>query len=171
MKKSRGRKLNRFPGYDYSSNGYYFVTICTKDRKKCFGEINDDKMVLNRYGEIVSNYIEVIPLYYNNIDVDLYVVMPNHIHIIVIIESIDRTHVGTGHCPVPTARYGLLSKVIKSLKEIITKSIRKDFGDFDFSWQRSFYDHVIRNEKSLNQIREYIINNPQKWAIDKENIG
>ena len=94
--------------------------------------------------------------------------MPNHIHGIIIIKA---SSVGTEHCSVPTIRksYGLLSKAIKSFKEICKKTIRDQSHNGQLIWQRSFYDHVIRNETSLNRIREYIIHNPLKWEFNKEN--
>lgn len=100
--------------------------------------------------------------------------MPNHIHGIIIINNVETEHcsVPTKHCSVDTGYrrdYGLLSKVIKSFKEKIIKHVRKDYHDFEFAWQRSFYDHIIRSEKSLDKIRSYIKDNSRKWFEDKYN--
>lgn len=100
--------------------------------------------------------------------------MPNHIHGIIIIEgNYNDNIVGTEQCSVPTSmekNYGLLSNIVKSFKNVVTKIIHDQFQDYGFKWQRSFYDHVIRDETSLNKIREYVVNNPLKWDWDKNNI-
>ncbi|MCJ7813616.1 transposase [bacterium] len=161
------RRSIRLKGYDYSSPGYYFVTICTYQRIEKFGKVKDGEMILNPCGRIIHQIWQTIPEYHHQTDLDEFIVMPNHIHGIIIIKSF----VGTEQCSVPTKPefYGLLSKIIKSFKGICTKTIRNQFHDDQFAWQRSFYDHVIRNEKALQNIGEYIINNPLKWEFDKEN--
>ena len=164
------RKANRLTDFDYSSSGYYFVTVCVKDRKNWFGGIVKDEMVLNGYGKTTKDYWLAISEHYNNIDIDEYIIMPNHIHGIIIISS---DMVGTEHCSVPTGKnhYGLLSKTIKSFKNVCTKHFRQQFNNNDFIWQRSFYDHIIRNEEALKKVREYISKNPLNWAIDEVNAG
>lgn len=165
------RKLNRLKEYDYSKCGYYFITICTKNGVECFGKIYNEEMVLNQYGKIAQEYWSEIPNIYNTVEIDEFIIMPNHIHGIIIIS--DDNNDRTEHCSVPTNTepgYGLLSKVIKSFKNAVTKKIRQELSDNNFQWQRSFYDHVIRNEKSLYEIRRYIINNPLKWELEKNNI-
>ncbi len=158
----RERKLNRLPGFDYSSPGAYFVTICTKDRINWFGEIKNKRIELNVYGNVVSNTWSNIPKYYENVLLDEWIIMPNHLHGIIHI-------VGDEHCSSPTGKnnYGLISKIVKSFKEITLKTIRMKFKQIDFTWQRSFYDHIIRNEYSLFRIQEYIRNNPVKWELDR----
>ncbi len=94
----RSRKLNRLKDYDYAKEGFYFVTVCVKDRVKRFGEVKDGRMMLNEYGEMVNRYGMGIPGYYKDVALDEFVVMPNHIHGIIIIG----TDVGTEHCSVPT---------------------------------------------------------------------
>ena len=172
MKNLKTRKLNRLKGYNYSQGGWYFVTICVKNRIECLGEIKDEKMQYSQYGDIVLKYWQEIPNHYENVFLGQWVIMPNHIHGIIVIEHC----VGTEHCSVPTItmgdknpKYGLLSKIIKSFKEISLKTIRKRYNDYKFAWQRSFYDHIIRNEKSLNRIRQYIYYNPAKWESDRNN--
>jgi len=163
------RKPNRLKNCDYSAAGYYFVTLCVKDRINWFGKIVKDEMELNEYGKTIKDYWLLVPEHYNNIAIDVYIIMPNHIHGIIIINS--NSVVGTEHCSVPTGNnhYGLLSKTIKSFKNVCTKHFRQQFNNNDFVWQRSFYDHIIRNEESLKKVREYIINNPLNWALDEEN--
>ncbi len=165
------RKLNRLKEYDYSKCGYYFVTICIRKGVEYFGKIDNEKMVLNHYGKIVEDYWKEIPIYYNNVEIDAFVIMPSHIHGIIIINNENDRR--TEHCSVPTNTepgFGLLSKVIKSFKNAVTKKIRQELSDNNFQWQRSFYDHVIRNEESLYEIKKYIINNPLKWELEKNNI-
>ncbi len=184
QKPIRNRKRNRLQGYDYSRDGWYFITICIKNRIECLGKIKNEKMKYSRYGDIVLNFWQEIPDHYKNAFLDQWVIMPNHIHGIIVIENSSaaaRTeqYVGTDHCSVPTycsvrtvnnrKNYGFLSKIVKSFKEISLKTIRKNYNDYEFSWQRSFYDHIVRNEKSLNNIRRYIYYNPPKWELDRNN--
>ncbi|OIO33797.1 MAG: hypothetical protein AUJ70_02495 [Candidatus Omnitrophica bacterium CG1_02_40_15] len=159
------RKHNRLPRYDYAQDGYYFVTICTKDRDEWFGKIENDTMVLNECGRIVSKCWHDIPNHYRDIKLDESVTMPNHIHGIIVISNAVRTE----QCSVPTKRVSL-SQIIKSFKDVSIKQIRSEFSNIHFLWQRSFYDHVIRGEKELREMREYIINNPKQWELDVENI-
>ncbi len=158
------RKPNRLPGYDYSQDGYYFVTICTEDKREWFGNIKNDAMELNEYGQIALECWHDLPNHYKNIKLDESIIMPNHVHGIVIIES----NVGDGLKPSPT-RYGL-SEVIRGFKTFSSRRINEKmkYGK-KFHWQRSFYDHVIRGEKELMEIQEYIVNNPKKWDMDTEN--
>ena len=83
----KNRKLNRLKGHDYSSDGYYFVTICTHHRREWFGEIRDGKMVLNKHGEIILRCWNDLPIHYDNLKLDMFVIMPNHVHAIVVIQN------------------------------------------------------------------------------------
>ncbi|MAF14287.1 MAG: transposase [Parcubacteria group bacterium] len=163
------RKLNRYSNYNYNLPGYYFITICVQDRIKYFGKIGDGRMILNKYGKIAIKYLMKIPNFYTNVAIDEFVIIPNHIHIIIEIKS-----VGTEQCSVPTGvkniNYGLLSKVVKSFKDVTTKEIHGALNDYHFQWQRSFYDHIIRDENGLYNIRQYIINNPSQWNRDRNNV-
>jgi putative transposase len=185
-RRSKERKHNRLPEIDYSQPGSYFVTICTKGSIQHFGVIKDGNVKLGNIGKIVRRRWLDIPDHYDNVKIDEFVIMPNHIHGIVIIEEShsDRrdANVGTEQCSVPTDRgiefgvgrrrnYGLLSKLVKSFKDSVTKEVRKHYGAVEFVWQRSFYDHVIRNENSLHEIRKYILQNPAKWSIDEYNAS
>lgn len=185
LKEHYQRKPNRLENFDYSQNSYYFVTICTKDRINYFGEIyNHGEMVLNDCGVIVFDRLKNIPQFYNGVFLDEFIVMPNHIHAIIIIQN-NHINVGTeqcsvqynnaakkimtAQCAVTTNKKSNLSQIIKSYKEICTKQIRNNLALTEFQWQRSFYDHIIRTEKSLIKIREYIKNNLVKWHLDKYN--
>ncbi len=145
----RQRKLNRLKKYDYSLPGYYFVTICTKKHAVWFGEIINGQMYLNTFGNIVLYEILWIKMNIKNIKIDNYIIMPNHIHLIVQIECKSIS----------------LSNLIGMLKSKISKKI-KQMNEYEFKWQKSFYDHIIRNNKSLNNIKTYIINNPKNWIND-----
>ncbi|MFH1837883.1 MAG: transposase [Candidatus Kuenenbacteria bacterium] len=146
--------------YNYSQNGWYFVTICTQNYYNFFGEILNNKIILNKYGQIVNNSWFDLPNHYKNCILDEFIVMPNHIHGIVIIKnnnSIENNITG-------------LSEIIRGFKTFSSREINKQKQNIMFHWQKSFYDHIIRNEKSLNKIREYIINNPLKWESDRNNF-
>ena len=154
------RKNIRLKKYVYSENGAYFITICTKDKQKLFGHIvgggafDAPKIVLSPQGEIVEKYIlstNNIP----NLKVDKYVIMPNHIHLLLSIENSN----GTSWAPSPTNNQ--ISLAISTLKRFVNKEIGCNV------FQRSFYDHVIRNQIDYNEIWEYIENNPAKWLEDK----
>lgn len=172
----KNRKPNRLPSYDYSSYGYYFLTICTENRVKHFGEIINGEMSLSKSGIIVHDYWQNIPKYYESVELDQFVVMPNHIHGIIIVNN-----VGTGQCPVPTkemkgyltpteeTQYGLISKIIGAYKSLTARKI-KEADNTNFMWQRSFYDHVIRDDHDMMRIQQYIINNPLKWDLDRNNF-
>ena len=158
------RKPNRLNGYDYSQNGAYFVTICTRDRKNLFWRENvgADSIrpktpvseLLSEYGSIVERAILAIPEHYSGVAVDQYVIMPNHIHLILRISEPDS---GCGRIlSAPT-----LSIVVGQMKRHTAKQIGHPV------WQKSFYDHVIRNETDYREIWDYIENNPRKWAEDR----
>ncbi len=155
----------RLKDWDYSRDGYYFVTICTQDKKCLFGDVIDEKMRLSAIGEIVADEWQKTPQIRNNVSLDTWIIMPNHLHGIVVINNNDSPVKSNNNTFV--TRKNNLSSVIRGFKSATTKRIRR--VRCDFSWQSRFYDHIIRNEKSLNKIREYMINNPLKWEIDKEN--
>ncbi|MEP7284531.1 MAG: transposase [Chloroflexota bacterium] len=152
--------------YDYSQAGAYFLTICIKDRLPLLGEIRDNALQLNAAGLMISLWWTEISNKYSNIMLDLHVVMPNHFHGIVVIEH-------HGLPPEPSAP--TISAVIGWFKTMTTNAyIRgvKESGWEPFNkslWQRSFHDHTIRDEKSLNTIREYVANNPARWLDDTLN--
>ncbi len=146
------RKTIRLKDDDYSENGMYFITICAKDRLCWFGEIINSHMKLSEYGYIIQKYINEIPKLYKYVEIDKYCIMPNHIHIIVLINKIDNDfgRIISAHT---------ISTIIGSLKRAISKEI-------NFSiWQKSFHDHIIRNEKSYQETWQYIENNPLKYLL------
>jgi len=189
MQKFRGKyriETARLKGYDYSSNGAYFITICTKNRKHFFGEIVDGEMVLNKIGVIVWDEWLISEKIRKNIILDKFVVMPNHIHGIVIINNPDVVVDGDvvdGRDVASQRLYGgnhkkmsnispkktSLSHMVRELKSAITRKSREI--NPNFGWQSRFHDHIIRDKKSLNNIQQYIIKNPQMWERDRNKQG
>ncbi len=166
------RKLIRLKNYDYSRNGAYFITICTHNRECLFGEIvvgegfplpnfsTVPNVRLNNNGQIINEYIGKISSKYTSIKIDKYVIMPNHIHLIILINN-NNPQTGTGN-PSPT-----IGNIIGWFKYQSTKNINELHGSVGLKlWQRSYHDHIIRNEKDYLKIWEYIDTNPQKWELD-----
>jgi len=173
MGRLKERKNNRLRGFDYSTPGWYFVTVCVQDMDCVLGEVIDRQMVLNEAGRITEKCWLDLPNHYDNCKLDYMVVMPNHVHGIVIV-----TKVGTGLKPVPTGngtslkqvptdKYSL-SEIIRGFKTFSSRCINGS-GKY-FRWQRSFYDHIIRFEKNeLENIQRYIMQNPTKWEFERNN--
>lgn len=172
-------KSARMPNWDYGSNGMYFITICTQNREYFFGEIIDKKMKLNQIGKLAEKYWHEIPQHFSFIKLGKFVVMPNHTHGILIIDKMDddiSASVQTLQCNVSTTKpqnqqmakispkSGSISTIIRSYKSVVTKIARKIHANFE--WQSLFHDHIIRNDKSYQNISNYIINNPKKWNED-----
>jgi len=163
----RRRRSIRLRDYDYSQPGAYFATICTKDRQCLFGDVIGGEMRLNEFGQIVEYCWEWLENQYEYVELDAYVVMPNHLHGIILIMD-DRRRGGSRTAP--TTKRKSLGRLIGAFKTVSTKSINKTRGiPNSVVWQRNYYEHVIRNEDELNEIREYIANNPLKWESDEEN--
>ncbi len=175
----------RWKGWNYSNNGYYFLTICTKNRQPYFGNIKNGKMFLSWMGKIVhASWLE-IPNHFDNATADVFVVMPDHFHGIIRIKNIhdaDIPPVETLQCNVSTRmpmktrmpkninrtmkiispKRGSISIIIRSFKSACTKKIHlMEYSDF--SWQPRYHDRVIRDEFELNRIRKYIRDNPKNW--------
>ena len=172
MKKIKERKLNRMRGFDYSQVGHYFVTICSKNRECYFGDVVNDEMKLNQCGKTADLFWRNIPIHFPNIDLDAFIVMPNHMHGIIIVGNNENPVGNNDRCflhPISNNRnMELIPKILSQYKSSVSREMRKKYDDFEFKWQKSFYDHIIRDEQSLNNIREYIINNPIKWAMDRK---
>ena len=169
-------KTTRLKNYDYSTDGYYFVTICVKNNSCLFGNVNNGKIALSETGKIAEIFWQEIPDHFPFIRLDEFIIMPNHIHGIIIINrrdvacnvSTEKT-ANTKKMSIISPKRGSLSSVIRSYKSNCTKTINKIQNKFNFQWQPRFYDHIIRDEKSLHNIREYIIHNPLNWDTDEEN--
>ena len=144
------RKSPRIPGYSYATPNYYFVTICTHNKACIFGKPDE----LNDFGRLAKANLEKIPDLNSTIQLDKYVVMPNHIHGIFVVTD-ERTENSPAN----------ISTVIGQYKMSVTKEIRRRKPNMQV-WQRSFHDHVIRNQKSYEMIWKYIDDNPRKWEED-----
>ena len=224
------RRSIRLKGYDYTQPGAYFITICTQGRECLFGEIIDGEMHLNEAGQIVVQTWQDLPNHISNVQLDAFVVMPNHVHGIIIITeraggigagfkparttmgpgsaggagstagpgSVGAGSVGAGSEPAPTttgpgptagsgpaagpgsvgaglepaptrSSYGL-PEIVRQFKTFSARRINELRGTPGTPvWQRNYYEHIIRNESSLNRIRQYIAENPARWDADQEN--
>ncbi|MFN9319471.1 MAG: transposase [Chitinophagales bacterium] len=185
----------RLAGYDYFQNGSYFITICTKNRIHYFGEIVDRKMILNEIGNLAHEYWQEIPNHFSYIELANFVVMPNHIHgILIIYKNTDNGYDRTLQVDIPsvetlqgfsveTLQCNVSTDTVKNQKmaEISPKSgtissIIRSYKSIvtkharyikpEFEWQSRFHDHIIRNEPSFNNIQNYIENNPANWKQD-----
>ncbi len=167
---SRNRRSIRLKGYDYSSDGAYFLTICVRNCECLLGEIQNGQMMLNHYGESVRAVWEDLPNQVLDIDLDEYVIMPNHFHAILVIEKSGNSAEIYETLDVhdeKERRKMILPKVVGRFKMLATKAInqiREIEGSF---WQRNYYEHIIRSEEDCQKIREYIINNPMQWELDE----
>ena len=144
------RKKLRLKCYDYSNPGSYFITICIQNRIEILGKIHDNQIKLSKEGIIVQTNIENIEKVFKDIKIDEYIIMPNHIHLIVEKENILNS---------------VLSNDIRSFKTLVTKEVGFQI------WQSSFYDHIIRDDYDYNVHLQYINDNPIKWCEDKYYCG
>ncbi|MBE0664238.1 MAG: transposase [Candidatus Aminicenantes bacterium] len=184
----RGRRSIRLRGWDYSSPGLYFVTLCVQGRESFFGEIANSKMILSPSGMMINQTWSGMGIHFPDLITDQFVVMPNHVH------GILGLHVGAGlrACPseiatllgqgdpgrtqrsAPTESRLSLYNIIRQFKTWTTNLYSKNvflnnWPEFHKRlWQRNYYEHIIRNENELQQTREYIRNNPADWEIDDE---
>ena len=152
------RKKNRLSDYDYSSPGAYFITVCTKERKSIFSTVvgGDAHIapytVLTAAGAVVEKYLKRIP------GIGHYVIMPNHVHMILHISAANPLE-GPMWASAPTNVS--IEDLVKSWKILVTKELGESI------WQRSYYDHIIRNEQEYVKIAQYILDNPAKWQDDR----
>lgn len=175
----RNRKHNRMKGYDYARDNLYFVTICVDGMICCLGDVEDAVgttrelslrdanpnsiiksakiMTLNGYGRIVDAQLDWLKDRYQYVEIHAKIVMPNHVHAVI---EINRSLVADKNVKIKS-----LSELIGAFKTTSSKLIHK--AEFiEFKWKRSFHDHIIRNDKSYQNIINYIHNNPEKWASD-----
>lgn len=165
MNDLKRRKPNRLKGYNYSSNGAYFITICVKDMKCILSsvvgadDLGSPTVKLKPYGKVVEENLSKMNMLYDNITVDKYVIMPNHIHILLSIQNERDTFNGAPRSSPPT---NTLSKFVSAFK----KYTNKEFGNN--IWQRGFHDHIIRDEQDYLILWQYVDENPRKWLIGKD---
>ena len=164
------RRSVRLKGYDYSSSGAYFVTICAWKRECLFGEINNGGMHFNDYGRIVKDEwcqtVHVRP----NVDLDEFFIMPNHLHGIVVINRRGVLQYAPTREPALRSPSQTIGAIIRGFKSVTTKQINilRNTPGMPV-WQRNYFEHIIRDEKDLYKIRQYIKSNPLQWQIDSEN--
>lgn len=179
------RRSIRLPGYDYAQAGAYFVTICTQNRELMFGEVVKGQMILNGPGQMVESVWRELPQHYPGVEVDTFVVMPNHLHGVIILVG-----AGPRACPdnpgqpqgargqpqgvAPTGTMSL-PDVVHRFKSLTTARYRRGILHGRWLpfpgrlWQRNYYERVIRDDAELHRIRQYIIDNPARWSEDPEN--
>ena len=144
------RRSPRLRGFDYATSGAYFVTVCVSGKRCLFGEVVDDRMILNSLGQSVEDALVDAPAHWTGIDLDRFVVMPNHVHAILWIGS------RAGQAPP-------LHHVVGGFKSGSSRLAGVSL------WQRSYHDRVIRDEAELHALRKYVAENPLRWALDREN--
>lgn len=178
------RQFIRLKGYDYSTEGMYFVTVCTQGYENLFGGITDNHMRLTEAGRVVEKVWRALPDRFSMVELDEYVVMPNHFHGIIAVRTGEPRvrpyshgdHKEGDHKDRP---YGTednsLARVIQAFKSLTTHAYIEGVNFQEWPpfpgrlWQRNYYDRVIRSEKELANIRQYIVDNPAKWDLDENN--
>lgn len=170
------RKILRLKDYDYSQQGAYFVTLCSERRKNLFGIISGGEMQLVEHGKTLAATWDALGQRFPNIELDSFIVMPNHIHGIIRIVGAGSPRPGKGIAKAqggetpPLQEKASLSKNMAYFKYQTTKLINELRGTPGIKiWQRSFYEHIIRDDESFNRISEYIATNPLRWDLDREN--
>jgi len=168
----KSRRSIRLPGYDYRQTGVYFVTLCTYQKAKLFGAVDDGEMILSALGTVVIDEWQHIAKVRSNVKLDLFVVMPNHFHGLVIINARQNNDVcpSVSASPIKSSRTlqaDSLGAIIGQFKVAVTRRAKSSqiYSDQRI-WQRNYHEHIVRNEESLNDIRRYIIENPARWAED-----
>jgi len=147
------RKSPRLQGYDYSQSGAYFVTICVQKMQQVFGDIVDGDMQYNSWGQVAHDCWVQIPDHYSSVELDAFVIMPNHVHGILLLTPLE---------PPLTQKRVTLGRIIGAYKAAVTRTIQP----LSKLWQERYHDHIIRNTQDLSRIREYVVNNPLKWETD-----
>jgi len=161
------RRSIRLKGYDYAQAGAYFITICTQGRACLFGDVVDGQILLNACGQVVVDSWLWLSDRYPFVDLDEWVVMPNHLHGIMILTGLD----GRGGSRItPTKNRKPIGRLIGAFKTVSTKRLNTMRNTPGVSvWQRNYYEHIVRDEESLIRIRRYILGNPACWEEDPEN--
>jgi REP element-mobilizing transposase RayT len=170
------RRSIRLEEFDYSSPGVYFVTVVTRGYKCIFGKIIDKEMHIYELGKIVQDCWQEIPVHFSHIDVEPFIVMPNHIHGIITIHE----NVGRGTIMLAHARYraptiekfgkpviGSIPTIIRTYKAAVSRRVRRELRMVNI-WQRNYYEHIIRNQLELEDIADYLLANPENWIVDPE---
>ncbi|MCW1949432.1 MAG: transposase [Candidatus Shapirobacteria bacterium] len=189
------RKSIRLKGFDYSQNGYYFVTFCTWKRLNILGKIIDNKMVLNSLGEIIRNELIKTEKIRENVKIDVFQIMPNHVHLILVIKNTtDIKNNNVGYCRENVGAYGddnvgaycntplrdknkftspknSLGSIIRGIKSTTSKQIGQIELDGLPVWQRNYFEIIIKDETEYSKIKNYIEINPAIWNRDRNNLS
>ena len=176
------RRSIRLKGHDYTQPGAYFVTICTRDRESLFGHVVNGEMRLNEAGEIARRCWGDIPSHFPHAALDAFVIMPNHVHGIVLVGA---QFIAPDPRDGPIGRVPVLGDIVRAYKATATRLVRRrddgatNLGAMDkgvmnhaptgFGWQRGYYEHIVRTEGELMSIREYVMGNPARWDEDENN--
>jgi len=187
------RRSIRLQGYDYSQPGIYFITLCTQNHECLFGEILNGEMRLNEFGKMTQQCWLEIPHHFPHVKLDEFVIMPDHIHGIIILNDIVGAknfspQPSNNFSPQPSNNFSpqpmstpqqnitpfrspskTIGSIIRGFKIGVTKGFRQN-TDIYVVWQRNYYEHIIRNKVELNRMRQYIIDNPKKWKTDENYI-
>jgi REP element-mobilizing transposase RayT len=147
------RRSIRLKGYNYTNSGIYFVTICCYQRQHLFGSVNNGEMETNVIGQIVSNLWQKIPHHFLNVELDEFILMPDHLHgIIITSESTEKSS---------------LANIVQNFKSVSSRKINRINKNYGMSiWQRNYYEKIVRTEQELENLRDYIQNNPANWTGD-----
>ncbi|MBO7628926.1 MAG: transposase [Bacteroidales bacterium] len=189
------RRSIRLKGYDYSSQGAYFVTLCCEDRKHRFGEITQHQMHLNDLGKIAAEWMENLPTKFPNIEIGEYIIMPDHIHAIIVIndaipERVDRDgdteEISRGDREVREVRAPFtgaleegapdasLGNIVGAYKSLVANGCLKWYKERNLRmgklWQRNYFERIIRDERAYENIAAYIRNNPEKWPDESPEV-
>ena len=153
----------RIPEFDYATPGAYYFTIVTEGRRHLFGDVVDDEMRLNEVGREVLNTWLGLPARFSAIELDELIVMPNHVHGILWLTGDGALHGRGAASSAPT-----LGVVMRAFKSVSARAVNARLGRTGRLWQRGYYERVIRSDRELAEIRQYVVDNPAKWAFDRE---
>ncbi len=163
------RRSIRLKEYDYRQTGYYYITICSYKRRCIFGNIKDEKISLSSIGNIVKTTWEQTTKHFHFAMLNEFVVMSNHFHAIIYIEK-QQPNLHLNKQPSTKLPPQSLATIIRSFKSAATRQSRSTQQQKELNiWQKNYYEHIVRNETDLNQIQQYILNNPLKWHLDSLN--
>lgn len=179
---AQGRHSIRLKGYDYASQGAYFITIVTQSRKCLFGKIVDGEMILNEAGKMILEWWHELPNKFPNVILGAFIVMPNHFHGIISIQKNGGADLCV--CPEQTGEHtgsprpdASLPQIVQWFKTMTTNEYIRGVKQLDWTpfigklWQRNYYEHIVRNEKELQRITDYILANLSRWNNDRENAN
>ncbi len=175
--KMPNRRSIRLQKYDYTHTGAYFVTICTQNQKRLFGDVSDKHMTLNNAGRMVQMIWNELPEKYHGVETDAFQIMPNHVHGVVVLVGANGQPRGTNGQPRGVAPTMSLPDVVHRFKSMTTKRYTDAVKTAAWPpfpgrlWQRNYYERIIRNENELNRIRKYITGNPVTRDTDRENTN